>query len=147
MISPSDFERLKNHLVAQRSVNIELVSNSMSPVMPTGTRAVVEPATFDQIRPMDFVVFFSEGILICHAAWEEGFFKAADGQRTLITRGLANPFFDEPVKESQILGRVTSHSITRTRFYWLAIRSRLLLKVGIKPKPFEAFSSKNDVRR
>lgn len=131
-MTPENFDKLKDKLRHDRSLSIKIASNSMAPIMPTGTVALIEPVSYDDIQPLDFIVFHSDGILICHATWDKGFFKAANGDRTIITRGLESPFFDLPMRESNILGRVTSHRISRRKFYWLALKSVLLGRLGIK---------------
>ena len=124
VISEDDFIVLKKNLPLARSMKITLVSNSMAPILPVGTLAEIGPVAFDDIQPLDFVVFFENGKLICHTVWQRGFFKAPNGERTLITRGLSNPFFDHPVRESYLLGRVTSHRVSRLYLYWLTLTMR-----------------------
>lgn len=129
-MTPENFEELKKKLQNEGRLTIKLVSNSMSPVLPTGAVASIEPVSYNQIQNLDFIVFHSNEILVCHAVWRLGYFKDANGERTIITRGIATPHFDLPVSESRILGRVTSHRISRKKFYWLALKSVLYSRLG-----------------
>lgn len=125
-MTSEEFEALKSKIQTEGQLTIQLVSNSMAPVMPTGTLAHIEPVVYDQVQPLDFIVFYANGILVCHAMWKRGYLKSANGERTLITRGIAAPFFDLPVRESLILGRVTSHRISCQKFYYLAFKITVL---------------------
>ncbi len=123
-MSNEDFETLKSALVLRGSCEIRLVSGSMSPLMPTGTIAKIEPCGFDELAKYDLVVFWYHGVLMCHCVWDRGQLPAANGERTLVTKGLANSVSDDPVRESWILGRVVSHSTTPWQFHWNLIKSK-----------------------
>lgn len=131
-VTPKSFETLKSALAQAKSLEIVLISASMWPVLKTGTKATIEPVTYDDLQPLDFVVFESDQILVCHCVRDRGVFRSATGERTLITRGLANPFFDLPVKESAILGRVNSHRISPLRFALLSMGLWFLNRLGLR---------------
>ncbi|MES2855347.1 MAG: hypothetical protein V4692_05770, partial [Bdellovibrionota bacterium] len=98
---------MRDQLNSSGSLSIQLMSNSMAPILPTGAIAFIAPAKFDELSMRDIVVFWSDGILICHCFWELSKFPAANGERTIVTRGLSSVGFDYPVRESEFLGRVT----------------------------------------
>jgi signal peptidase I len=127
-------DNLKTALRKQGALEIELISGSMSPIMPTGTRAMIEPCQYEDLRRFDSIVFFSDGILICHSIWGLGEFRAPNGDRTIVTRGLANPLADDPVRESVVLGRVTSHRVSKGRFLFTLFWASLKLKFGFRQK-------------
>ena len=126
---------MKAKLAEASRLSIILVSNSMAPVLPSGATAEIQPVTYEKIQPLDFVVFFDAGQLICHAVWDKGVFKSANGERTIITRGLSNPAFDHPVRESMILGRVESHRISKPRFLYLSLKAKFISKFKFSREP------------
>ena len=123
--SLDQFELLKMALRKKGSVEIRLVSNSMAPLLPTGTTARLEPCDFERVSRYDMIVFWYHGKLMCHCVWDFGSFPAANGEKTLITRGLANGESDDPVHESWILGKVVSHKVGPFGFYWNYLKARL----------------------
>lgn len=123
--SSEDFERLKSVLQLKGGVEIRIVSESMVPLLPVGAIAELVPCGYDDLRRYDLVVFWYQGRLVCHCVWDHGHFKSANGERTLITRGLANAGSDDPVHESWILGRVVSHAVTPAQFNWNYLKAKL----------------------
>ncbi len=123
-ISSEEFEGLKSLVAKRGSLEIRLVSGSMAPLLPTGSLARIEPCRFEELEKYDLVVFWYHGIVMCHCVWDRGVFPAANGERTLVTKGLANPVSDDPVRESWILGRVTSHATTPWQFNWNLVKAK-----------------------
>lgn len=107
------------------TVEITLVSGSMSPFLPTGAVARIQRCTYDELRFLDIVVYRAEERLICHCVFGKDEFRAANGERTLITRGLQNPMSDDPVRESDVVGKVVSHSLTKSHFLMIYAIYRL----------------------
>lgn len=116
-----DFAALRAALRGGGLREIRLVSNSMAPLLPTGARAIVQGCSIGDLKPFEIVVFWQNEKLICHVVCGQGDLPAADGQMTLVTRGLGSGGFDLPVPESWILGRVISHRLTwwqKAKFIW-----------------------------
>jgi hypothetical protein len=123
--SLDEFHGLKLKLEVSGPLGIKIVSGSMEPLLPIGTIAQVEFCRFDDLKPMDLLVYWRDDRLTCHAVWNIGYLPSARGDRTVITRGLGNPEFDYPVAESEIFGRVTSHRLTA----WQALRMSFFSKL------------------
>ncbi len=130
-VSNADFEGLKTSLRKIGSIEIRLISNSMAPLLPTGSIARIEPCSFDDVAKYDMIVFWYHGELMCHCVWARGAFPAANGERTLITKGLNNASSDDPVRESWVLGRVVSHRTNAWQFNWNLVKRRFGRKLNI----------------
>lgn len=122
--SLDDFRKLKNSLARAGSVEIRLVSNSMAPLLPTGATARIEPCSPEDLSKYDIIVFWYHGDLTCHCFWSPGLFPAANGERTLVTKGLNNSSVDDPVHESWLLGKVVSHRTSAWQFNALLLKRR-----------------------
>ena len=141
-VTRKSFSAMKNELTRAGALAIRLASNSMAPVLPTGTVAEIMPVTFEELKPLDCIVYDAGELLVCHVVWGFGLFLAANGERTVLTRGLSVPFFDEPVRESRILGRVTSHQISKRRFVFISLLVWAIAKLGLRPQPLTRQSRK-----
>lgn len=137
------FENLRSELELHGQLQIVMMSDSMSPVLPTGANATIEPFRLKSLRPMDLLVFWipEEEIIVCHAFLAEGVFPGANGKKTITTQGIQNSHSDYPVRESNILGRVTSHQTTHFKFW---IHNRL---ARVKKQIFGSFVQKCDQKR
>jgi signal peptidase I len=129
-IGKNQFEQLKLRMAARGSIEIVLVSGSMAPLIKTGDRAVIAPAKLDELVERDMIVFAAKDILICHCVWGHSVFPSADGERMVITRGLAGQTFDYPVRESEILGKVISHTLGPMRFIWYMVYWKTIRFLG-----------------
>ena len=126
VVNFEDFQALRSELLRGGAREIQLVSNSMAPLLPTGARAMVEGCSIGELKPFEIVVFWENGKLICHVVCGQGELPAADGQASLVTRGLSSKSFDLPIPADCILGRVTSHRLTwwqKTKFIWSTRRN------------------------
>jgi hypothetical protein len=126
--SNDDFERLKERVRSAGFAEIRIVSDSMAPLLPVGALARIEACDFDRVARYDLVVFWYDGKLMCHCVWDRGVLPAANGERTLVTKGLANSSADDPVRESWILGRVVSHRATPLGFFWNHLKAKWSIK-------------------
>jgi hypothetical protein len=122
---------LRERLLEEKSLEIVLISGSMSPLIKTGDRATIEPVRIEELRMLDIVVFWSVDKLICHCVWGHSVTLGANGERRINTRGLATSGFDYPVRESEILGRVTSHRLTAFTFAWRSFLQNLKRKLRV----------------
>ena len=117
LISKNEFDQLKTRLERVGQQKIVIVTGSMAPLLPVGADAMIEACDFEEIKRLDMIVFWSVDRLICHAVCDFGYLPAPNGERTVVTRGLANPGFDFPVSESDILGRVISHELSNWMYF------------------------------
>ncbi|MCY4644438.1 MAG: S24/S26 family peptidase [Bacteriovoracales bacterium] len=87
-------------------INIEIVSESMSPLINKGDILRVRHKKL--FSPFDIVVYrHIDGTLICHYIWE----RSRLDQKTWLLRSIKGTAFDLPVRENQILGHITHKKI------------------------------------
>src|SRR4051812_29635213 len=104
-ISPAnnpDLTQIRIALSEGRRLPIVLISDSMSPILPTGARAEIAACTLDDLKFLDLIVFNYNSVLTCHCYFGQNEFRSPSGERTFITRGLASRYFDHAVAESQL---------------------------------------------
>lgn len=109
----------------KKRIKVKLISNSMSPVLPTGAVAEIESCTLNDLKFLDFIVFWDGKQPVCHCFFSEGEFKTPSGERTINTRGLANKNFDAIVSESNLLGRIVSHKIRPWQYIVFRIANKI----------------------
>jgi len=86
------------------SIRLSISGDSMSPILRDGDVVEVQPATPDQLRKGDLILFKTEeGFLILHRYIRS---QAWFSQVWLLTKGDASLGFDRPVSPQQVLGRV-----------------------------------------
>lgn len=117
-----DLEEIRKYLASKdengnlRRIKVRLISESMSPLLPTGAFAEVEACALDDLQFLDLVVFNYRSMLTCHCFFGHNEFKTPSGERTFITRGLASKYFDNAVAESQFVGRVATHRLSSSKY-------------------------------
>lgn len=101
------FRNLQNEIENTGYVFVQLVSDSMSPVLKTGDAAIAKPIKdHNRIKKFDILVFFDGEKLLCHYFVGRSSFKDADGVELYLTRGLSAREFDLPVRKDHVLGKV-----------------------------------------
>ena len=85
----------------------EIITGSMVPLLPIGTKIVVANNHQD-LKRFDIIVFFQDGKLICHFLWH---MNKTVKPILLQTRNLFNLGHDYPIKEEVYLGKVVSHRL------------------------------------
>ena len=115
---------LRALLQERKTLPITIISESMVPLLPVGCRCTIAPVSYTEIKSFDLIVFFSEDKLVCHAVWAKQFLPAANGERTLLTRGFNNAGFDYPVRESEIVARVSSHQMSKWQRLLFVLKAR-----------------------
>lgn len=124
-VDESQFARLKNQLEKFGRRQVVLVSNSMSPILPTGSLAEIAPCRINELSRFEMIVFIDEKKLICHMVWNTNEFNSPGGERQIVTRGLLGGGFDLPVAESRILGKVISHRIAPWKLPFILFVNRI----------------------
>jgi hypothetical protein len=129
--SPEDLEDLRRILARRENgqpkrIKVRIISSSMSPLLPVGTFAEMEGCTLDDLKFLDPVVFNYNSLLTCHFFVSHGDFRTPQGERTFVTKGLANKVFDFPIAESQLVGRIVTHKIAPWKFALYSFLNRWL---------------------
>ena len=120
-ISARDFDAALLLLQAKGRMPMRVASGSMLPVIQVGEVIDVEPLGPDEVPArFDILVFWNERLLICHYLWHVNQLRNPGEARTFITRSLGG-HEDLPFSESQVLGRVVSHRLSRFWRFRLAL--------------------------
>ena len=101
-------EKLKE-LQIKRTINVQIVSDSMEPIIKTGEvikveMVVGEPKTFD------ILVFYQNDIFLCHYFWKKNSYFDNSGKNYL-TRPLKSQWADIPFSRDQILGKAVGKKL------------------------------------
>lgn len=122
-ISWEEFLKLKNSPMPIYKMRV--VSGSMEPIIEIGEYIVVERT--EQVEVNDIVVFWQNGLLICHTLWHKNRVRVG-GKMVMITRGYYSYGNDLSISTEQILGKVINFRLSRwdilkfrlkSRFKWL----------------------------
>ena len=109
-----EFLKFKKNFKHQ--TRVQIVSGSMAPFIKKGESITIEPATIEEIKPWDIIIYWSpeKEIFICHM-----FVRREEGH--IICKPLGFNKEDTPVPEQYILGHVITPSFSAFQ--------RLLLKL------------------
>lgn len=122
MISRIDFEVFKNALNQKGQLPIQIVSDSMEPLLKVSETLSVVPIS-SKIEIFDLVVFYQQQRLNCHFLWRD----QKDFNNSIVTRSLKNPLQqDAPVTYDCILGVVPGKKIS------FITKAKILLKVFLR---------------
>jgi hypothetical protein len=117
-LSWEDFLKLKKHSPLYK---FTVVTGSMAPLIPVGGEIVVDTVTTPKLG--DIVVFWQEGLLICHILWHKNArLTDARGVSVLSTRPLDSHHWDLSIRSEQMLGRVLNYQVPRWRLWLLKWR-------------------------
>jgi hypothetical protein len=121
-ISREEFEILREYLSHKKIIISTIISGSMEPLIKIGGKISIAPIT-ESFKKFDIIVFWNGRFLICHYIWHlnELMVPGSNG-RNYITRGLRHRREDLPCASENILGKVTSHKLSK----WA--RAKILLK-------------------
>ena len=86
------------------SIDVQIVSGSMEPVIKTGELVTVERLE-GRPKMFDILVFHQNDKFICHYFWKENSHFDNEG-KNYVTRPLSSRGFDIPFSHRQVLGRV-----------------------------------------
>lgn len=121
IISDKAFNRFREILESGEKLALRVASGSMRPLIQTGEVIFLEKT--DLPRVFDIIVFRQKSKLICHFIKQMNTSPDSNGERVYITGGLADlNLEDMPVPQSEILGIVVSHSLSRVT------RARILMR-------------------
>ena len=115
-------QKLKE-LNTQKTISVQIVSNSMEPIIKTGEIIHVEKLTGEP-KIFDILVFYQNNIFLCHYFWKKNTYIDNDGKNYL-TRALASHGADIPFSRDQILGRVVGKHLSFLRQYRIVLRELL----------------------
>ncbi len=102
-VSREDFERLKKNPFF---VGV-IVTDSMLPLIRVGDKIVAEVGN-QNLKRFDIIVFYMNGVLVCHYVWAiNRFVKPILYQ----TRNLKHGECDLPISSEDYLGKVVSHKL------------------------------------
>ena len=102
-ITKAKFEALKSLPIFKGTI----VSGSMEPLMPIGSKIVVSVNDLN-LKRYDIIVFLSDGKLICHFLWNIN--KIVE-PKLLQTRNLAKFGVDYPITMDEYLGKVLNYKL------------------------------------
>jgi signal peptidase I len=128
---PQDLDELRRRLTLSengkpKKIKVRIISNSMSPILPVGAFAEMEACRLDDLKFLDVIVFNYNAMLTCHCFISHGEFRNPKGERTFVTKGLANRSFDFPIAESELVGKIATHKLTPWRFALYSFLNRWL---------------------
>jgi hypothetical protein len=110
---------------------VQIISDSMRPLLQCDDQVRLAPAGIEQLRPGDIIVVLGLTQLVTHRYW--GYLKK-DGEVSIITRGDRPRDFDQPVPAGNLIGRVVARrrrqrilSLTEGAGQWL---NQLIIRVA-----------------
>jgi hypothetical protein len=112
-------ERFAALKAAGQLVPLQVVTGSMVPLIPVGTKIVVDPLA-TPVR-WDVVVYWDGTRLICHVLWHINRLVSANGATTNVTAPLLGHGVDLVVTAENMLGVVVGRRLTwpwRLRMLW-----------------------------
>lgn len=119
MISKEEFFLILGHLKQRGELNVEILSGSMYPLIKSGQRVQIEPAT-GKLKTGEIIVYFVDGVFNCHV-----FLKyVGENGSSMVTIGLNSKFVDVPVSTNMVLGKVKS--VKKPFWYWVLLYYRLM---------------------
>jgi signal peptidase I len=118
-ISWQDFLELKK-LNDDFSSHI-VVTGSMEPIIKVGDRIIVDLKN-KNFKVHDIIVFWMNGILICHTLIHINKIVSEQNQKVYLTAPYFQKGIDLPIREDHILGVVISHKLnwwSKLKLSWL----------------------------
>lgn len=115
-ITTEQFLIYKKKLHKQGEIISTVVTGSMEPLIPVGSKAVIKPYDFKKLQKYDIIIFLQRDKLICHFVWH--FSRMKKGE--LITKSLIGGE-DMPICKDDFLGIVDNFQITtlqKLTFIW-----------------------------
>jgi hypothetical protein len=97
--SIEDFLSLKNKLSKNKCLDVNIISNSLSPWIVRHQSVKLKKAEVEDLKPFDIIVYWSDEKLICHI-----YYKIFDGK--VMAKGLQSKQFDQLFSPKLILGLV-----------------------------------------
>ena len=98
-----------------------VVTGSMEPIIKIGDRIIVDLKN-KNFQIHDIIVFWMNGILICHTLIHINQIVSDQDQRVFLTAPYYKMGVDLPIREDQILGIVMSHKLSwwsKLKLSWL----------------------------
>lgn len=105
-------------------VPLEVITGSMEPLIPVGTKIVVDPGAVP--ARWDVVVYWDGARLICHVLWHCNRLVQSDGVATILAAPLEGRGVDLVVSVDKILGVAVGRRLTwpwRLRMLWARRRA------------------------
>lgn len=90
-------------------IKYRVISNSMEPLIPTGSELILEKVDSLNLKQFDIIVFEEKDMLICHyishinKLYDRGY---------ITTKSLLNGLEDVPFSPEKVKGRVTNFKIS-----------------------------------
>lgn len=100
---------LKLKKSSQVLIPFKVVTGSMEPLMPVGSKAIVDPSA--PFRTHDIIVFWHNKKLIVHVLWSMNSRVLKNGHEIFVTRSLKSKRLDTSVTREQILGKVVNYKL------------------------------------
>ena len=109
-----EFKAMKMKLKSSLSLDIQIVSDSMYPILAVEERCTVSPYLgVDNLKRFDIIIFWQANRLICHYFWRTSI-ALNTGKLQFMTRSLKNIYTnDVPFNEDQILGLICDTKVKK----------------------------------
>lgn len=114
------FEKLSLLLKKNKQISLRVISKSMQPLLQIGDEITVVPCDPCNLKKWDIVTFRQDSKIIVHIFWRYSHLT----HNAIITRPL-NCFsnIDDTVVFADVLGKVSSHSITKYLIFTSLIKN------------------------
>ncbi|CBW27900.1 hypothetical protein BMS_3143 [Halobacteriovorax marinus SJ] len=113
-----DLGMAKKLLSSKGEFEINILSNSMSPLFKKGDRLKIIEVKED-LKRYDIIVFLRDGKFVVHYIWRIN----GVSKKSFITRSLENPHEDElPVQKSEVLGILKDVQLSMSKKIYLSLR-------------------------
>jgi len=113
-INSDEFKHYKKELLQKGSIQCQIVSGSMEPIIKTSDLVTVEPL-IEEPKHFDILVFWEKNKFICHYLYHLNRKSSSSSESIYITRSLRNSAEDLPLPRSHVLGVVVSHQLSFVR--------------------------------
>lgn len=96
---------LRQSMAEGRMPYVQIISDSMRPLLQCDDQVRLAPASIEQLKPGDIIVVLGVTQLVTHRYW--GYFNK-NGEVAIVTRGDRPRDFDQPVPAVNLVGRVVA---------------------------------------
>jgi hypothetical protein len=98
------FSKIKQEITSQKIFFINVVSDSMSPLVKINDKLIVTPVDLSKLRRFDVILFWYRGAPTMHFYWGE---NTLTEKGTIMTKSLKSPVeIDDPIPKDKVLGIV-----------------------------------------